>query len=116
MPSRAILHLIGAAAVAATLGIGASSSTTAVACGRNCGGYDFRPGPVYSAPPVYTYRYAPVPHAHFYTTRVNIFRGPRWDYAAAYYNPTRGCRRHLCTHRAYLIGPIVPIARGWRRR
>jgi hypothetical protein len=52
----------------------------------------------------------------FYTTRVNIFRGPRWGYAAAYYNPRRhgGCGRRVrsCTHRAYMSGPFV---RAWRR-
>jgi hypothetical protein len=115
MPSWTIMRPFGAAAVAASLGLGLGASTTAGACGRDCGRYGYRPAPVYSAPPVYTYGYAPVPGAHFYTTRVNIFRGPRWGYAAAYYNPSRGCRRRVCVHRAYLSGPIVPIARGRRR-
>jgi hypothetical protein len=117
MPSWMILRRIGApVALAATLGLGLVASTTASACGRDCRGHGYRPAPVYSAPPVYTYGYAPIPYANVYTTRVNIFRGPRWGYAAAYYNPTRGCRRHACVHRAYLSGPILPIARGSRRR
>jgi hypothetical protein len=118
MPSWTTWRLIGAAVVATTLGLGLGvASTPAGACGRDCGRYGYRPAPVYSAPPVYTYRYAPVPHSSFYTTRVEIFRGPRWNYAAAYYNPIRGCRRHGCGHRAaYLSGPIILIPRGERRR
>jgi hypothetical protein len=118
MPRYPISRLAGAVLMAA-LGIG-SGGPAALACGLDCRGYGYRPGPVYSAPPVYSYtygpygRYGPVYYrVDLYTTRVNIFRGPRWGYAAAYYNPRRygGCGR-LCTHRAYISGPIV---RGWRR-
>jgi hypothetical protein len=123
MPGCAFSRLAGAAAVAAALGLG-PSGPAAQACGRDCG-YGFAPGPVYSAPPVYTYSivpdgplrraYAPVYYRapFYYTTRVEIFRGPRWGYAAAYYNPIRhGC----CRRRAYLVGPIIPVSGPrWRR-
>jgi hypothetical protein len=129
MQSFAISCLAGAAVVATALGIG-PSAPAALACGRDCGGYGFRPAPPgYYAPPVYSYSYyAPYRdyargyRVGFYTTRINIFRGPRWNYAAAYYNPRpyRGCGRHAgCAHRAYMTGPVVPISgpvgRGWRR-
>ena len=118
MQGCSLSRLIGAATVAAALGIG-PSGPAAQACGRDCGRY--APGPVYSAPPVYTYSrvphgaYAPVYYRAplYYTTRVEIFRGPRWGYAAAYYNPVRhGC----CRRRAYLVGPIIPVSGPrWRR-
>jgi hypothetical protein len=113
---------------AAAVGLGLVGSQ-ALAC-RGCG-EGYRPGPAYSAPPVYRYSaFSPPPYAwayrgrapgyaDFYTTRVNIFRGPRWGYAAAYYNSPRrhaGCRRPVCGHRAYLVGPIVPIVPIARRR
>jgi hypothetical protein len=123
MPGCALSRLIGAAtaaaAAAAALGIG-PSGPAAQACGRDCGRY--APAPVYSAPPVYTYsRVPPGPYAQvyyraplYYTTRVEIFRGPRWSYAAAYYNPIRHHR--CCGRRAYLIGPIIPVSGPrWRR-
>ena len=124
MPSWALSRLAGAAVLMATLGIG-WGSPAALACGLDCRGYGYHPGPVYHAPPVYSYTYAPYGayapayRVNFYTTRVNIFRGPRWGYAAAYYNPRGhgGCGRHVrgCAHRAYLSGPIVRGVRGWRR-
>jgi hypothetical protein len=119
MPSFAISRLAGAAVLTAALGMG-SSGPKALACGLDC--REYRPAPVYYAPPVYSYTYGPYGRyaaVHYridlYTTRVNIFRGPRWGYAAAYYNPVRhgGCGRgaNLC-HRAYIGGPIL---RAWRR-
>jgi hypothetical protein len=127
MPRCPIYRLAGAAALTAALGIGANGS--ALACGRDCGGYGYRPAPVYAAPPVYSYSYVPyrayrtVDRVSYYTTRVNIFAGPRWGYAAAYYNPRRhsGCGRrgYGCAYRAYMSGPIVhvsrPIGRSRRR-
>jgi hypothetical protein len=96
--------------------LGGPGSPSAWACGRSCG---YRPAPAYHAPPIYSLTYAPygaragVYQVTFYTTRVNIFRGPRWGYAAAYYNPRpRGRCARACTHRAYISGPLV---RGWRR-
>lgn len=131
MLSWALSRIAGASVLMTALGI-VPSAPAALACGRDCGGYGFRPAPPgYYAPPVYSYsHYAPYGayargyRVDFYTTRVNIFRGPRWNYAAAYYNPRpRGaCQRRAggCAHRAYMTGPIVrisgPIARGWRSR
>jgi hypothetical protein len=133
--------LAAAAVWAAVLGAG-PWAPAASACGDDCGRYGYARGysapPVYAyaapvdpyaAPPVYAYSYfAPRPVfvrpyiSGFYTTPVEIFRGPRWNYAAAYYNPRRirgSCRRvAVCGgrgprwRRAYVRGPIV---RGWRR-
>jgi hypothetical protein len=141
MPSWALSRLAGASVLMAALGIG-SGGPAALACGLDCRGYGYHPGPVYYAPPVYAYAapvavyaappvyayayygppydsYPPVYLANFYTTRINIFRGPRWGYAAAYYNPRGrgGCGRRVrvCGHRAYLSGPIVRGVRVWRR-
>ncbi|MFZ1102499.1 MAG: hypothetical protein WAN86_06595 [Hyphomicrobiaceae bacterium] len=117
----AVAFALAAGAAGLLVGPG---SPSAWACGRGhgCGGYGYRPAPAYYAPPVYSLTYAPygahagVYQVTFYTTRVNIFRGPRWGYAAAYYNPRRqgscGRRARACTHRAYMSGPFV---RGWRR-
>jgi hypothetical protein len=105
----------------AGLGIG-PGGPGAWACDHGCRGHGFHPAPAYHAPPVYSYSYAPgayppVYRHTFYTTRVNIFRGPRWGYAAAYYNPRGGCgRARACAYRAYMSGPIIPISRVGRRR
>jgi hypothetical protein len=137
--------LAAAAALAAALGAG-SLGTAASACDRDCGGFGYAPGayapPVYSyaapvdpyrAPPVYAYSYA-APYAYrpvsarayvpgSYTAPVEIFRGPRWNWDAAYYGPRvyRGpCRRvTVCGrraprwHRAYVRGPVVKVWRSW---
>ena len=111
----AVAFALAAGAAGLLVGPG---SPRAWACDRGC----YRPAPAYHAPPVYSLTYAPygaragVYQVTSYTTRVNIFRGPRWGYAAAYYNPRRqgscGRRARACTHRAYMSGPLV---RGWRR-
>ena len=140
MPSWALSRLAGASVLMAALGIG-SGGPAALACGLDCRGYGYQPGPVYYAPPVYSYAapvavyavppayayayayygppydaYPPVYQANFYTTRINILRGPRCGYAAAYNDPRgySGCGRRVrgCAQRAYLSRPIV---RGWRR-
>jgi hypothetical protein len=142
-----------AAAALALAAIGAVTALTSLrasACDASCGGYSYAP-PVYAyarpvvayvAPPVYAYSYfaptyaasahayayGPTYYASFYTTRVNIFRGPRWNYSAAYYTSpglyggyvrrariSRGCGpRFGCgrPYRAYVRGPII---RTWRR-
>ena len=94
--SRGALSCLAAGAAAiltAALGL-AMAGPAAQACGRECGGRGaYAPAPFYSAPPVYSYTCSPYGgcsnRLRFYTTRVNIFRGPRWGYAAAYYNPRR---------------------------
>lgn len=132
MRNCAISYLAGAAALAAALGAG-PGGPEASACGYGCG-HRYAPSPAYQAPPVYSYAappayaypraYAPAYYVGTYTTRVEIFRSPRWGYAAAYYNSPpvyRGTRRRVrrCGHRAprlrraYVRGPVVY---GWRRR
>jgi hypothetical protein len=86
------------------------------------------PAIVYPGPPVYSYSYLSarplggVLYSGSYTARINPFRGPRWDYSAAYYSspPVRravygrhagrsGGSRFCPRCRAYVRGPIVPI-------
>jgi hypothetical protein len=147
-----------ALALAAAGSVAALTSPPASACDAPCGGYGYAPAhygapPVYAytqplaayaAPPVYAYSYFPpgyaaslYAHAYgptyfdsYYTTRINIFRGPRWGYSAAYYTSPgglyggyrrrvgiyRGCGpRFHCgrAHRAYVRGPIIRGARRW---
>lgn len=127
---------LAAAALAAALGAGPWIGQ-ASACDAGCGSYGFAPAyyapayrhyrapvAVYTAPPVYAYSYFPPAaygyyrpryHRDYYRTRVNIFRGPRWNYSAAYYNPApvhRGWRPYS----AYVSGPIIrvwPARRRW---
>jgi hypothetical protein len=130
---------------------GALAAPPALACDASCGGYGYAP-PVYAyaqpvvayaAPPVYAYSYfapgyaanlyayayGPTYFDSYYTTRVNIFRGPRWNYSAAYYTSPgiyggrvrrariyRGCgSRFHCgrAYRAYVRGPIIRVGRRW---
>jgi hypothetical protein len=115
---RATFCLAAGAAAVLTGALGlAAGGLTAQACGRDCGGRGaYAPAPLYSAPPVYSYSCSPYAgctnRLRFYTTRVNIFRGPRWGYAAAYYNarPHGRCGRRAACVGAYLSGPIVPIS------
>jgi hypothetical protein len=130
--------LAAATALAVALG-----SAPASACGYPCGyGYDTAyyappayayapPVAVYAAPPVYSYSYygpAYPPVYNYYTTRVNIFRGPRWNYSAAYYTSPAayggGCRRvrvspcararaYVRPYRSFYLGPIIPVSRRW---
>ena len=122
MPSWALSRLAGAAVLMAALGIG-SGGPAALACGLDCRGYGYHPARSTSPRPS-----TPIPMCRTAltrpsigstsTTRVNIFGGPRWGYAAAYSNPRGhgGCGRHVrgCAHRAYLSGPIVRGVRAWR--
>lgn len=146
-----------ALALAAIGSMTALASPRASACDAYCGGYGYAPAysyapPVYAyaqpvvayaAPPVYTYSYFPpgyaaklYAHAYgpayfdsYYTTRINIFRGPRWGYSAAYYTSPgaygghvrrariyRGCGpRPYCgrAYRTYVRGPIIRGVRRW---
>jgi hypothetical protein len=158
-PSSSRSTLAAAALALAAIGsVTASASPRASACDAYCGGYGFAPSyyyapPVYAyaqpvvayaAPPVYAYSYFPSGYAanlyayaygptyfdSYYTTRINIFRGPRWGYSAAYYTSPggiyggyrrrariyRGCGpRFRCgrPYRAYVRGPIIRGARRW---
>ena len=141
-PSRSTV----AAAALALAAIGtmtAATSPRASACDAYCGGYGYAPAYSY-APPVYAYSYFPRGYAanlhgyaygptyfdSYYTTRINIFRGPRWGYSAAYYTSPgglygghvrrggtyRGCGpRFRCgrAYRAYVRGPIIRGVRRW---
>lgn len=85
------------------------------------------PAVVYPGPPVYAYSYLSPDrgsYAGHYTARINVFRGPRWDYSAAYYTspPVRmvaygrqtrrsGVRRLCPPSRAYIRGPILTTSR-----
>jgi hypothetical protein len=113
---RRATFCLAAGAVAALAAVLAAAAPAAHAC-RNCAGRGaYAPAPLYSAPPVYSYSCSPYAgctnRLRFYTTRVNIFRGPRWGYAAAYYNTRRHgrCGRRGACGGAYLSGPIVPIS------
>ena len=123
-----------------------AGNAQAAACDSTCGyGYYYAP-PAYAyyAPPVYAY--APPPaHAYYgpraytyyapsaygygdYYARIDAFRGPRWDYSAAYYRspavyggyfrPYRAYgyyarpRVYARVHRSYVRGPFL---RTWRR-
>jgi len=108
----------------------ASVSAPASAC-YSCG-YDYAPGYAY-APPVYAYAAPPAysyyaPSAYEYYERVNVFRGPRWNYSAAYYNSPilyggiwrsraygyHGAPRvYARPYRGYVRGPIVRAGRRW---
>jgi hypothetical protein len=137
-------------ALTAVLGIGLASPV-ASACDGWCGSryspayygppsyFHSPPTVVYAGPPVYAYSYfspaygaraaawayGPTDFENYYTAPVNIFRGPRWNYDAAYYSSPRlppysygrgfrraGFYRVHRPHRAYIRGPIV---RSWRR-
>ena len=156
-PSRSTVAA-AALALAAIGTMTAATSPRASACDAYCGGYGYAPAysyapPVYvhaqpvaayAAPPVYAYSYFPrgyaanlYGHAYgptyfdsYYTARVNIFRGPRWNYSAAYYTSPgglygghvrrggtyRGCGpRFRCgrAYRAYVRGPIIRGVRRW---
>jgi hypothetical protein len=145
-------------AVAAALVLMLAGPQRASACEGACGygggygyaGYPAYPAPpayayapaAYAAPPVYSYSYfgpaygyAPAAHVTYYTTRINVFHGPRWDYSAAYYRSSsaryRGCprarrpqARSACSgvgryagagraYRAYMYGPVIPVSRRW---
>jgi hypothetical protein len=86
------------------------------------------PAVVYPGPPVYAYSYLSpgggTSYSGYYTARINVFRGPRWNYSAAYYtSPTvhraaygrhgrRGGAARFCPrYPAYIRGPIVPASR-----
>ena len=90
-------------AALATIALGSTQASACYSCGYR--GYGYYPPPAYGyyyAPPVYAYSYdappayayytrrpyayVPPPAYGYYYTRVNIFRGPRWNYSAAYYN------------------------------
>ena len=123
---------------------GALTASPALACDGYCGGYGYAPAYAYAAPPVYAYSYFPPGYAanlyayaygptyfdSYYTTRINIFRGPRWGYSAAYYTSPGGIYggyrrrariyrrcgpRFYCgrAYRAYVRGPIIRGARRW---
>jgi hypothetical protein len=134
-----------AAAAAPTLGLAVAlawGTAPASACGDPCwsgyGGsayaYGYAPAPVYAAPPVYAYSYygadypyGPPYYGDFYVSRVNVFHGPRWNYAAAYYSSPAWhgpCGAHYrrprvrpCAaprpYRGYLYGPIIRASRHW---
>jgi len=96
------------------------------------------PAVVYPGPPIYMYSSVPPEggghaarrafgqpaYGGYYRARVNVLRGPRWDYSAAYYSSppvarvfeARKSRRaragRFCPpHRAYIRGPIVRMPR-----
>ena len=133
------------------LGLGLTS-LAASACDGWCGSryapayhgpptYSYSPPTVvYAGPPVYAYSYfspaygaraaawayGPTYFDSYYTARINVFRGPRWDYDAAYYSSPpvyrgyygRGFRRagaHRIhrPYRAYIRGPIVRASGRW---
>jgi hypothetical protein len=93
------------------------------------------PAVVYPGPPVYAYSYlssgdrgysARHSYSGYYTARINVLRGPRWDYSAAYYSSPRVLRtaygrhsrrgavqRYCPRYRAYIRGPIVRVSRPW---
>jgi hypothetical protein len=95
------------------------------------------PAVVYAGPPVYAYSYfspaygaraaawayGPTYFDSYYSARVNIFRGPRWNYSAAYYSSPRGyygggfrragAYRIHRPYRAYVRGPIVRASGRW---
>jgi hypothetical protein len=133
-PAACCFSAAGAAAAAAlALSVG---SGTALACDYPCGyghgaAYYAPPVAVYAAPPVYSYSYygpayPPLYYSSYYTTRVNIFRRPRWNYSAAYYTSPAihrgGCRRarvspcaraHIRPYRSFYYGPIIHVSRRW---
>jgi hypothetical protein len=134
--------------LAATAALGAvfgawPGGRQAAACDVGCGygGYGYGsayyapdysyypvPAAVYTAPPVYSYSfygpsaydgYAPAYAPTYYYTRVNIFRGPRWDYSAAYYSPRRaywrgrgGCHAPRVYHPC-VRGAFIRASRRW---
>ena len=134
--------------VAATAVLGAGlgvwpGGRQAAACDAGCGygaygygagnyapayGYYPAPAAVYAAPPVYSYSfYGPPAYGNYgpayapstYRTRVNIFRGPRWDFSAAYYNPGRaywrgrgGCHARRAYHPC-MRGAFIRASRRW---
>lgn len=133
--------IVATGALALAMGALALGTVPAAACDHPCGygygasyyappAYAYAPVAVYAAPPVYSYSYygpsyPPLYYHSYYTTRVNIFRGPRWNYSAAYYTSPVvhrvGCHVSVspCAHRVYFrpyrsfyYGPIY---HGWRR-
>jgi hypothetical protein len=105
-----------AAAAVLALACGGSEVSACEVCGSG-----YAPNPYY-APPVYSYSYfgsaygrARRPYlAGYYTTRINIFRGPRWNYSAAYYNPRPVWRGvHGRPYRGYVRGPVIGVSRRW---
>jgi hypothetical protein len=91
---------------------------------------------VYPGPPIYAYSYVSgtggayagrrahgrVSEIGYYTANINVLRGGRWDYSAAYYSSPavsrvpharrRGGLRRFCPpYRAYIRGPIVQTSR-----
>jgi hypothetical protein len=151
MRSRTSSCLAAAMAVlGAVLGLGLNAPP-ASACGDWCGSryspayyspptYSYAPPTVvYAGPPVYAYSYfspgfgaraaawayGPTYFDDYYTARVNVFRGPRWNYDMAYYNSPpiyrgygRGFRRAGAyrfhrPYRAYIRGPIVRASGRW---
>jgi hypothetical protein len=96
------------------------------------------PAVVYPGPLVYAYAsgasgaylsrhaYGRTSDSGYYTTRINVLRGGRWDYSAAYYGSPPvvrvaharqsrrgGVRRSCPPYRAYIRGPIVRTSRPW---
>jgi len=145
MRSRTSFWLV---ATLAMLGVGPDSPASAWEAGWG-GGYSpayygppvrstWPPTVVYPGPPVYAYSYLSgsggahagrhaygrAPQGGYYAARVNVLRGGRWDYSAAYYTSppvTRvaharqsrpgGLRRFCPPYRAYIRGPIVRTSR-----
>jgi hypothetical protein len=110
-------------AVAAVLAALLSGGAQAVACGHRLDGHGLVAAPcaaAYTAPPVYVSSYydrycGPACYPRYYTTRINVLRGGRWDYEAAYYvsyggyhQRGRGVHRH-----GYMRGPIILEPRRW---
>jgi hypothetical protein len=141
MRSSTLSCLAATAVLGAVFGVWPGGKQ-AGACDTGCGygaayapyyepiyGYDPAPVAVYTAPPVYSYSYYGPPWygnysaayaPNTYYTRVNIFRGPRWNFSAAYSNPRRAYRRgrgrgcqaapvyHPC-----MRGAFIQAARRW---
>jgi hypothetical protein len=140
-PTACCFSAAGIAAAAAL--VVTAGSSPAAACDYPCGGYGYEaayhappvyapPVAVYAAPPVYSYSYYgpayPPAYYSYYTTRVNIFRGPRWNYSAAYYtspvihrggcrhvrvSPCARARAHIRPYRSFYYGPIIHVSRRW---
>lgn len=133
--------LAATAALGAAFGVWPGGGPQAAACDVGCGyrAFDFGPAyyapahayepapvAVYTAPPVYSYSFYGAPPygaayaPSYYYTRVNIFRGPRWNFSAAYYNPRRvawrarggGCHARRVYHPC-MRGAFIQGARRW---
>jgi hypothetical protein len=132
---RGMSFWLAAAIVAAGLGLaGSKASAWEGGWGRYSPAYYgppvrtiSPPAVVYPGPPVYSYSYlsgGARSYGTYYTARINIFRGPRWDYSAAYYTSPvirraayghgrrGGVIRFYPGYRAYIRGPVVPVSRA----